>query len=483
MRNSMKFFALIGLAAVTVQAAVVQLTFEGLKNQEQVADYYSGGRGGGRYDENGVKYADGASTGGQNYGVSFGGNSLAVIAEDAPGGTGRFANQPSGVTVLSFNNVLKSNSYMNVAGGFTTGISFWYSQPFYPIVVRVYDGLNGTGKLLATMNLPQSATNCPLDKMKNSVANCWTPVGASFNGIAKSVDFTDANFSAFDNLTIGEAVTVPYPPTTPPVSSCPIQNGVKSFILEHKLDAFSFISAFIPNFAPEQIGVFFDPTKEIHTHFEYKDTEPGVVRAWSIPLPLGAPPVTPQGTNFEGMAIAKAVLKVDKIYTTCSPRPAIMVTGPVLESTPVYGPMVGLPHAIAFSFDPSIAVNNAANVSTTNAGTVTILGNVGTVIVVGAPKTSTPSIVLSGASSNAVQQVFGNPYVVDASMSTDTSGSALTYQWSSTNPVAFTPSATSASPTIIFQAKGGDYPITLTVTNAAGGSSKANFTLQYLGRQ
>ena len=486
MKCTLKLCVGLGMVAAAAQAAVIQLTFEGLKNQEQVADYYNGKTGGDRIDEMAMKYANGGSSGGPNYGISFGGNSLAIVAEDA-GGTGRFANNPSGTTVLSFNDAIKSNSFMNVSGGFTTGIAFWYSQPFYPITVKIYEGLNATGKLLATMNLPQSPNNCPVDKANNSLANCWAPVGVTFQGVAHSVDFTGANFSAFDNFTIGDSVTVPFPPITPPLSACPIQAGIKSFVLEHKLDAFSFTSAFIPNFAPSQLAVFFDPTKEIHTHFEFSTTDM-IVRAWSYALPVGGPAMAPAGFDFKTGAIATAIIPIDRVYTTCKPRPAIAITGYVQDSTPVYGSMVGLPHWIGFSFDPTITpnVNNAFNVTTVNAGTTTILGTDGSVVVV--PATPAPAVgpkIVIGPSvpASGMAQVFSNPFPIDASASTasDPANAPLTFAWSSDKPANFSPSNTSAVPVVTFQSGRGDYTVTGVVTDKAGNSSKTSLVISYLG--
>ena len=77
-------------------------------------------------------------------------------------------------------------------------------------------------------------------------------------------------------------------------------------------------------------------------------------------------------------------------------------------------------------------------------------------------------------------QVYFNPYVIDASKSTDAKGLALTYLWSSTNTVSFSPSTTSATPLLTFQGGYGDYPITLVVTNSAGLSSTITFIVQYV---
>lgn len=490
MRRSLRLLSMVGILTCAVHAQI-QLQFEGLKNQEQVANFYNGGTGGSQYDETGTKYADPHSTGGTNYGVSFGGNAVAVVAEDA-GGTGRFNNNPSGNTVLSFLKPINSNAFMNVAAGFATGIAFWYSQPFTaaqtgnvdPISVKVYSGLNGTGTLLATINLPQSPSDCPVDKTGNSVANCFKAVGVSFNGIARSVDFTNANFTAFDNLTLGDAVTVPYPAPFPPKSACPIANGLKSFILEHRIEPTSFVSAFIPSFAAAQLAVFFDPTKEIHTHFEYNLNNDNFVRAWSIALPKGSPPITPAGYDFAGNAIAFAVIPIDKVYTTCDPRPSIAVTGYVQSATPAFGQLAGLPHWIGFSFDPTLPSGNfnAANVATINAGATGIIGNSASVIVVGGTSGSgaTPTVVVTPAT----QSTYSRQLYLDASKSTDPSGSALTFSWTQvgSSPAAGIANATSATPLVTFGSGSGDYVFQVAVKNAAGQTSTGQTTVTYLGR-
>jgi hypothetical protein len=179
------------------------------------------------------------------------------------------------------------------------------------------------------------------------------------------------------------AVTIPYPTPFPPVATCPIPFGIKSFVLDDKIDATSFQSAFISTLTPEQLAVFSDPTKQLVTHFKFS-TSDNILWAWTIPLPADAPTIPPADTDFEGTAIAKAVILIDRVYTTCVPRPAILIVGPVLAATPVYGSVVGLPHGLSFSFDPSNESNidNAANVAVVDAGTLTIVGYVASVTVV-----------------------------------------------------------------------------------------------------
>ena len=178
--------------ATSAQAAVVTLTFEGVGDQADVGNFYNGGAGG-------------------NLGINFV-NGLGIVDSDN-GGTGNFANEPSPNTILFF--LSGSASTMNVAAGFTTGFSFFYSSNG-TASVSVYDGLNGTGTVLASLPLvSQFNNNCSGDPT-GSYCN-WSPVGVTFNGTAKSVNFGGAaNFVGFDNITLGAATpggAVPEPAT------------------------------------------------------------------------------------------------------------------------------------------------------------------------------------------------------------------------------------------------------------------------------
>ena len=191
----------IGLIAATPAQGAVVLTFEGLKDLESVGDFYNGGTGG-------------AGSVGADYGIQFSSNSLALIDVDA-GGSGNTANEPSGETTLVF--LSGGAAIMNVAAGFDTGFSFLYAAPFFPGTVNVFDGLNGTGNILATLTLDINGNGCGGDP--NGDYNCWSPVGVSFAGIAYSVGFGGTeNFIVYDDITLGSATpgeggAVPEPAT------------------------------------------------------------------------------------------------------------------------------------------------------------------------------------------------------------------------------------------------------------------------------
>lgn len=167
--KTMILAAALLLSSVVAGNATV-LTFEGLGNGESIGNYYNGGAGG-------------------NLGITFSTNALAITS-------GNFGNNPSLPTILYF--LEGSAATMNIASGFDTGFSFFYaSNSANTGSVRVYDGLNQTGNLLAQFSL--SDTPNPYYE--------WLPVGVTFSGIAKSVDFGGvANYIGFDDITLGSAI-------------------------------------------------------------------------------------------------------------------------------------------------------------------------------------------------------------------------------------------------------------------------------------
>lgn len=178
----------VGIFATPHGLALPTLTFEGIGDYESVSMFYNGG-------------TDSSGNSGVNYGVSFSPSSMATIDSDA-GGSGNIANEPSGNTVMFFTSGAAAT--MNVAAGFDTGLSFFYSSPSTGFV-NVYSGLNATGSLLTTINLTRNLDGCVGDP--NGDFCRFTPVGITFSGTAHSVDFRGTvNFIAFDNITIGSEV-------------------------------------------------------------------------------------------------------------------------------------------------------------------------------------------------------------------------------------------------------------------------------------
>lgn len=195
-----KFLAAIfslGLFA-TAHAAPIVLGFEGVGDLASVNDFYNGG-------------TDSAGNSGTNYGINFSTTSLGIIDSDA-GGSGNFGNESSPNTILFF--LSGSAATMNVAAGFDNGFSFFYSSSGTGFV-NVYDGLNATGNLLTTINLSRNIDGCVGDP--NGTFCQFNPIGVSFLGTARSVDFGGAaDQIGFDDVTLGSATaggTVPEPAT------------------------------------------------------------------------------------------------------------------------------------------------------------------------------------------------------------------------------------------------------------------------------
>lgn len=193
-------------AAGSASADVVSLNFEGVNaaypsGYAQVLGFYNGGMS-----------SDGTT--GTNYGISFSDNALAICLNSTTvscSNTSRGGLAPGsdkgGLFFLS-----GAETYMNVAAGFTTGFSFNYASVSFAGAVNVYDGLNGTGNILAVLNLTPMATGC------SSYGAGFCPFSASgvaFSGTALSVGFAGvANQIVFDDVTFGSVTPgVPEPET------------------------------------------------------------------------------------------------------------------------------------------------------------------------------------------------------------------------------------------------------------------------------
>lgn len=195
MKKVLAFAMASSIAAISQQAAAVAFTldFEGVGNTANILDFYNGG-------------TDSQGNSGENFGVSFGQNSLGIVDKDA-GGDGNFANEPTPDTIMFF---LSGSSVLNYEPGFDTGFSFFYTTS-RAANVTVWDDVDATGNLLGTLDLfvNNVANGCQGDTQGGPD----DPAGQfcnfdisylSFDGIAKSIDFSGtANQVGFDNITFG----------------------------------------------------------------------------------------------------------------------------------------------------------------------------------------------------------------------------------------------------------------------------------------
>jgi hypothetical protein len=189
------------------RADVIDLTFEGIApypsgNNVLIQGFYNGG-------------TSSIGTSGPNFGVSFSDNAhllclntIGISCSDTSRGGLGDPNSQLG----AFYSPLGAQIFLNVAAGFDTGFSFNYSATqIQPGSVSVFDGPDGTGNLLATLDPPTTPTGgCP----GYGADFCpFFPIGVSFLGTAHSVAFQILpNRSAFDDVTFGSATPgVPVP--------------------------------------------------------------------------------------------------------------------------------------------------------------------------------------------------------------------------------------------------------------------------------
>ena len=199
-RHILATAAVLACTAGSANAVVVTLNFEGVNAAYPsgfafVQTFYNGGTS-----------SDGTS--GTNYGITFTPNaqaiclnSLTVRCSNTSRGGLAPGSDEGGLFFLS-----GSQTFMNVAAGFTTGFSFNYSAVNQGGSVSAYDGANGTGNLLATLMLPTNGGSCP----GYGAGFCpFTAAGVAFAGTALSISFAGAaNQIVFDDVTFGSVTPV-----------------------------------------------------------------------------------------------------------------------------------------------------------------------------------------------------------------------------------------------------------------------------------
>jgi hypothetical protein len=184
----------MGLAGAA-QAAVITLDFDALDGaaNEGPATYYAGGSG------------SAGTTGGPDYGISFSANTITGCSQPNSCANTNSALPPSNPNIIFF--LSGGASTMDVAGGFTTGFSFYYAAPVTGGSINVWSGLDDTGTLLTTLSLPLTTDGATIAGCFGTDYCPFVPIGVTFAGTAMSVDFAGTdNFIGFDNITLGASV-------------------------------------------------------------------------------------------------------------------------------------------------------------------------------------------------------------------------------------------------------------------------------------
>lgn len=201
------FGASLVLSSHVASGGVVYLDFEGIVPAANgsfltadILDYYNGGTS-----------SNGAS--GTDFGVSFTEGATAFClntlvencSNTSKGGLG-IPTSSRGAFFFEF-----VNPIMNVADGFDTGFAFAYSDPFdVGTTVDIYEGLDGSGALLASALLPGTPNGIDQNACPGFTAEyCpFADFNVSFAGVARSVSFGgQVNRQVFDDFTFGSTVT------------------------------------------------------------------------------------------------------------------------------------------------------------------------------------------------------------------------------------------------------------------------------------
>jgi hypothetical protein len=197
MRKSVLIAALFACAAASPAAATVTINFEniatyGANSGIGVLNFYNGGTA-----------SNGAS--GPNLGVSFAANAL-TLCLNTPGthcsgsSRGGLGSPASADTALFFTS--GSSTSLTDSAGFTSGISFFYVAGTNPGLVQIFDGVNGSGNLLASLVLPTNAVSCGAPY---SALFCpFAFQSLTFSGTGRSVVFGGtANQLVLDDIVLG----------------------------------------------------------------------------------------------------------------------------------------------------------------------------------------------------------------------------------------------------------------------------------------
>jgi hypothetical protein len=201
-RSTLKVLSLTAVVMLVSAAALADstevLTFSGLGDNQPVGNFYNGS----------------GLTSTPNYGVTFSSNFYGLTSF-YNGGAGAFSPTPTTTPAIFMGGVTTGTTVMgvmNVTAGFSGGLNFYFTAGFAPgqsESVQIWSGANGTGTILATINLSNNNSSC-----NGYPTYClWSSAGASFTGTAKSVTFSGpANELGIADITVGSNSTaIPEP--------------------------------------------------------------------------------------------------------------------------------------------------------------------------------------------------------------------------------------------------------------------------------
>jgi hypothetical protein len=208
-----------------------------------------------------------------------------------------------------------------------------------------------------------------------------------------------------------------------------------------------------------------------------------------FPVQTGAPIPTPANSITPGTIFGTLALKVDKVYTSCTPNASVMFAGTVATNTPSspFGNLSGEPAAVSVGLSSTGSTStttppNITNVAVLIAGTAVEFSAAGsgTITFTSGPvappgSTGGPNIVVASAGPTAYRIVD-----LDASGTTSTGGGTLTFKWIVVAGAADVANPTMAKATAYIQGGAGVYTFRVTVTDSQGNVSSKDVNVQFL---
>jgi hypothetical protein len=272
---------------------------------------------------------------------------------------------------------------------------------------------------------------------------------------------------------------------------------VTSFSVERVISTQNMFSTMTPTFPQQFAGSIQNGSLEARQSIAF-DPSSNMLTITGFVVQPGSPNPTPAGSNFAFNTFSQVQMKVDRVYVTDKPRPAIMFVGTLANSsvTDPFGNLAGAPAAVSIGLKDETTNSNNANVNTSSINNVVVLiagtnvtysaAGAGAVTLPnqqqpsqpgqpGQPGSAGPTIILNGTT-------LDTPYkqvTLSAVDTRDPQGLPITFEWK-----VLTGSATFVTPSAaetVAQLQGGkgQYMFQVTATNSRGAQSTANVIVNF----
>lgn len=267
--------------------------------------------------------------------------------------------------------------------------------------------------------------------------------------------------------------TNPCPSTTPPV--------LQSYSAENVVAINQVLSTLTPTLPPVIAAGVASGALEIRQSATFNaDNQLLTLNLFTVQK--GAPLPTPTGGIVPSSLFSIMSIKVDKIYTSCTPGDSLMFVGTVATNTPPspFGNVTGAPAAVSLGLtsDTPPKLNNLVTLIAGVAVQYAAAG-AGTITFTGAPVTppgsgTGPTIVVAPASPTSYPIV-----TLDAS-GTTSANTPLTFLWSVVSGSAYIGGDPTASKVTGYMQGGtGVYTFRVTVTDSKGNVSTQDVPIQF----